>query len=665
MNILHISDIHFGRDRCGIPEAFENRNVILSNLVLTLSELDNNLKPDVVFITGDIAWRGKASEFQEAYEWFQNLQSALGLDSDRFVFCPGNHDLNRNVGIDFNEEDLLCEDGQTGIDVEKCDYYYSYEQAHLLEARFYDYNLFCEKMGMQPYSYQLADGTTEYSYLIGGSRFQFGRQSYQIVCFNTAYLPYGKALNDDQMFLGLPQLKSLLQNGVLEKNDNTYRIALFHHADRFLYSGEQCSYNQREAPLTLLMKNIDLALCGHTETGSVPEFRHYEGGGRILSGGAAYYNDHHRNSFSIVNVKPGKKPLKYSFYCNGETWLPFEGQDKINCQNNHYPIQWEDSIHARKKYGIALRIDEKMKVFYYGHVEAYDRIESGITKTYLSNRFNPARPIDYTYSVTRISEQYGCNGSSHLQHGPSIRNTITARKAMSDYNTFVAENIAHARTAEFGVVDLEKGLKFAFSSPVDISRTKAQAENYSPNADFYDTLSRIEEAYDVRFYLPERHVTESEQLAISILEIIRANGYAIITTSNIIDFAIFLSTREEFKWINSIAENGLKLNLRFNIRLKICIFGTIIDLGNCDYYYLDARTLDKEETLRKMTTWEEGDRRSVHLVFENDTANCCIVPLEMSQAKSELPFSMERVLSFPSEAVPDFSDLEKEIFVNY
>ena len=249
MNILHLSDMHFGRDQYNIDEPFSKKKEILDKLILKLTELDLGFKPDLVLVTGDIAWHGLRREFDEAYDWFSKLKSVLGLSGDCFVFCPGNHDLNRNVAVDFTEDDLLKPQEKRKIDIDKCDYYYQYEQAHILENRFQDYNRFCEKMGMQPYSYN-CEGIREYSYLIGNSSFVYKGCTFRIVCMNTAYLPYGKVLSDDQMFLGLPQIEQMLQEGILtEEQDDIFRIALFHHADRFLHPNEQCEYNGRKAPM--------------------------------------------------------------------------------------------------------------------------------------------------------------------------------------------------------------------------------------------------------------------------------------------------------------------------------------------------------------------------------------------------------------------------------
>ena len=111
MNILHLSDIHFGRDKSNSTDHFERKSEILDKLINTLGSLDEDMKPDLVLVTGDIAWTGKISEFDEAYEWFRRLKTALNLGDGSFVFCPGNHDLNRNTAMNFQEEVLWKQEG--------------------------------------------------------------------------------------------------------------------------------------------------------------------------------------------------------------------------------------------------------------------------------------------------------------------------------------------------------------------------------------------------------------------------------------------------------------------------------------------------------------------------------------------------------------------------
>lgn len=59
MRILHLSDIHFGRDneKYKIDGHFDNKEKILENLLSIIDDMQ--YKPDHIIMTGDIAWHGK------------------------------------------------------------------------------------------------------------------------------------------------------------------------------------------------------------------------------------------------------------------------------------------------------------------------------------------------------------------------------------------------------------------------------------------------------------------------------------------------------------------------------------------------------------------------------------------------------------------------------
>jgi 3',5'-cyclic AMP phosphodiesterase CpdA len=69
--LLHVSDLHFGRDR---PE-------LLPPLIDTI----NALAPDIVAISGDLTQRARASQFRQARNLIDSLQSPV-------LVVPGNHD---------------------------------------------------------------------------------------------------------------------------------------------------------------------------------------------------------------------------------------------------------------------------------------------------------------------------------------------------------------------------------------------------------------------------------------------------------------------------------------------------------------------------------------------------------------------------------------------
>ncbi len=71
MRVLHISDLHFGRDR---PE-----------LLSPLRDTINSLAPDLVAISGDLTQRARAEQFRQARRFIDSLVPAV-------MAVPGNHD---------------------------------------------------------------------------------------------------------------------------------------------------------------------------------------------------------------------------------------------------------------------------------------------------------------------------------------------------------------------------------------------------------------------------------------------------------------------------------------------------------------------------------------------------------------------------------------------
>ena len=92
---LHISDFHF---RGGDPY---DRDVVLGALVKSVKWLRDNQdrRPDLIFATGDVANAGQASEYEVATRFFDDLLVATGLERRQLFVIPGNHDVDRGIGI--------------------------------------------------------------------------------------------------------------------------------------------------------------------------------------------------------------------------------------------------------------------------------------------------------------------------------------------------------------------------------------------------------------------------------------------------------------------------------------------------------------------------------------------------------------------------------------
>ena len=103
---LHVSDVHLSASN---PH---ERDVVIPALFefVKTSRLRGELKPDIIFATGDIAekgsvaaFMGKGSEPALATAFFDDLLQATALEKDRLFIVPGNHDVEQRMGMAWYE----------------------------------------------------------------------------------------------------------------------------------------------------------------------------------------------------------------------------------------------------------------------------------------------------------------------------------------------------------------------------------------------------------------------------------------------------------------------------------------------------------------------------------------------------------------------------------
>jgi 3',5'-cyclic AMP phosphodiesterase CpdA len=102
ITILHVSDMQFGRNhrfgRLALPpdDRFDSLLERLQADLRCLRE-EENLQPDILAVTGDLAEGGKKSEFDDALEFIERFTSFLTLNRNRVIIIAGNHDINRSA----------------------------------------------------------------------------------------------------------------------------------------------------------------------------------------------------------------------------------------------------------------------------------------------------------------------------------------------------------------------------------------------------------------------------------------------------------------------------------------------------------------------------------------------------------------------------------------
>jgi 3',5'-cyclic AMP phosphodiesterase CpdA len=92
VTVLHVSDTQFGA-----YHQFSADDSLAGYLIRDVAGLIRDQRvprPDLIVLSGDITERGKSGEFGQAREFLDLLCAEFGLEPERVVVVPGNHDIN-------------------------------------------------------------------------------------------------------------------------------------------------------------------------------------------------------------------------------------------------------------------------------------------------------------------------------------------------------------------------------------------------------------------------------------------------------------------------------------------------------------------------------------------------------------------------------------------
>jgi hypothetical protein len=110
LRFVHLSDIHFNRRSDGV--GFDPDEDLRNEILRDLKSLVKALGPiHAVFVSGDIAYAGKAAEYESASKWLDQVCEVCGCPLDAAYVSPGNHDVDHDI-IRANP---LLQDAQDGV----------------------------------------------------------------------------------------------------------------------------------------------------------------------------------------------------------------------------------------------------------------------------------------------------------------------------------------------------------------------------------------------------------------------------------------------------------------------------------------------------------------------------------------------------------------------
>ena len=119
IRILHFSDFHLN------GEKIEDAQHVLNNMIKSLHKINTERQIDLVIFSGDMLEQGGVGYGNNLVQGFTDFQSkvinpilsTLKLPQERFIFTPGNHDVNRKSDKKSLEEYCSNHSNGTGTPV--------------------------------------------------------------------------------------------------------------------------------------------------------------------------------------------------------------------------------------------------------------------------------------------------------------------------------------------------------------------------------------------------------------------------------------------------------------------------------------------------------------------------------------------------------------------
>jgi 3',5'-cyclic AMP phosphodiesterase CpdA len=283
---LHLSDLHFRADKLHRW----NEDVVLHALLDDVAQRikQDDLRPDFVVVTGDVAFSGKPAEYNLARTFFDDLLQTTSLGTDRLFLVPGNHDVDRKrIGV---TAELLGPTLSTRDAINKV--LDDAATRHTFMKRFEGYAAFVDDY-LGSYS-AFNDEAVDVEGYFYTQCLNLAGQQIAILGLNSAWLAQGGEEDRNKLVLGERQVRAALDDA----KDADLCIALLHHPFDWLRD-----FDRADAQ-ALLYDECDFVLHGHMHQVGLLQARTPDSDAFVIAAGACYETRTHTNAYNLVQLDP-------------------------------------------------------------------------------------------------------------------------------------------------------------------------------------------------------------------------------------------------------------------------------------------------------------------------------------------------------------------------
>ncbi len=265
ITILHLSDIHFRRKKDDQNKNF--RLDVQQKLIQAVkAHLKEHVPPDVVAITGDIAFSGKKPEYDEACKFFDELNDILPKGTP-ILAVPGNHDVDRGQVNDLFSLQRIVNEGNTDKFLQSQKNIQTF-----ISVKFTAYRVFMDQLNPGLYS------NDDYFWVKN-----LKEKNVSFLGLNSAWASEGDS-DRFNIALGYPQVMAALEKA----KDIPNRVVLMHHPPINWLKDMESGKARLE-----LFKQCQLLLHGHNHADNALVYQDPADACICLGANASYTNDKH------------------------------------------------------------------------------------------------------------------------------------------------------------------------------------------------------------------------------------------------------------------------------------------------------------------------------------------------------------------------------------
>ena len=287
---LHISDFHFRTD----VDKFSQEQACQALLESVKQAVGKGQRLTFAVVTGDVAFSGQRSEYEEARAFLAELAATAGIGTSAFYFVPGNHDVDRSVN------ELAYEGGRSMIaSPERVDHYLSEDRITPLLQRQSEFWSFVDDFTLGQERQALPSGLGYVSSVTAASL------NICILGLNSAWLS-GSENEDRKLVIGERQVIDAI--AAARATEPHFMVAIAHHPLSWLSEWDEQTCGTR------LLPTVDLFLRGHLHSNSVSLTSSPQHPCVEVAAGSSHATRFYGNAYNIASIDPSAGSLTVQGY---------------------------------------------------------------------------------------------------------------------------------------------------------------------------------------------------------------------------------------------------------------------------------------------------------------------------------------------------------------